>query len=105
MSEIAISVGHLSKVYKLYNKPSDRLKETLGMKVAAKEHYALRDVSFTVNKGRDRRHHRDKWFRKIDDFEDYNGRAESLRGRGQRKRQDLGAAGTGCRIQHGIYRS
>ena len=51
MSEIAISVGHLSKVYKLYNKPSDRLKETLGMKVAAKEHYALRDVSFTVNKG------------------------------------------------------
>ncbi|MCH1982189.1 ABC transporter ATP-binding protein [Ruminococcus sp. OA3] len=51
MSEIAISVGHLSKVYKLYNKPSDRLKETLGMKVSAKEHYALRDVSFTVNKG------------------------------------------------------
>ena len=51
MSEIAISVGHLNKVYKLYNKPSDRLKETLGMKVSAKEHYALRDVSFTVNKG------------------------------------------------------
>lgn len=29
MSEMAIQVKDLSKVYKLYNKPSDRLKETL----------------------------------------------------------------------------
>ena len=27
---MAIQVKDLSKVYKLYNKPSDRLKETLG---------------------------------------------------------------------------
>ena len=30
MSEMAIQVKDLSKVYKLYNKPSERLKETLG---------------------------------------------------------------------------
>ena len=30
MSEFAIQVKHLDKMYKLYNKPSDRLKEALG---------------------------------------------------------------------------
>lgn len=51
MSETAIRVENLSKVYKLYEKPSDRLKETLGMKVSAKEHYALNDVNFEICKG------------------------------------------------------
>lgn len=51
MSDIAIRVDHLSKVYKLYNKPSDRLREALGMKVSVREHYALNDVDFKVNKG------------------------------------------------------
>ena len=50
MSEFAIQVKHLDKMYKLYNKPSDRLKEALGMKVPVREHYALRDVSFDVKK-------------------------------------------------------
>ena len=51
MKDIAIRVDHLSKVYKLYHKPSDRLKETLGMKVSVREHYALNDVSFDVYRG------------------------------------------------------
>ena len=51
MSEFAIQVKHLDKMYKLYNKPSDRLKEALGMKVPVREHYALRDVSFNVKRG------------------------------------------------------
>lgn len=53
MSEdIAISVENVSKIYKLYNKPSDRLKEALGSKkVMAKEHFALADVSFQVGRG------------------------------------------------------
>ena len=51
MSEFAIQVKHLDKMYKLYNKPSDRLKEALGMKVPVREHYALRDVSFDVKRG------------------------------------------------------
>ena len=51
MSEIAIQVKHLDKMYKLYNKPSDRLRETLGLKVPEREHYALRDVNFQVERG------------------------------------------------------
>ena len=51
MSEFAIQVKHLDKMYKLYNKPSDRLRETLGLKVPVREHYALRDVSFDVKRG------------------------------------------------------
>lgn len=51
MSDFAILVEHLSKVYKLYEKPSDRLKEALGRKVSVKEHYALKDVNFRIQKG------------------------------------------------------
>lgn len=53
MDEVAISINHLSKMYKLYDKPMDRLKESLGLskKKRYKEHYALRDVSFQVGKG------------------------------------------------------
>ena len=31
MSNLAVRVEHLQKVYKLYNKPTDRLKESLGL--------------------------------------------------------------------------
>ena len=51
MSEFAIQVKHLDKMYKLYNKPSDRLRETLGFKVPVREHYALRDVNFQAERG------------------------------------------------------
>lgn len=53
MSDIVIEVEHLSKMYKLYDKPMDRLKESLGLskKKNYKEHYALKDVSFQVCKG------------------------------------------------------
>ena len=51
MNEFAILVKHLEKMYKLYNKPSDRLRETLGLRVPVKEHYALKDVSFDVKRG------------------------------------------------------
>ncbi|MBQ8189483.1 MAG: ABC transporter ATP-binding protein [Lachnospiraceae bacterium] len=53
MSEnVAISVENVSKIYKLYEKPSDRLKEAMGWKkVAARDHYALDDVSFQVKRG------------------------------------------------------
>ena len=53
MSEAAIKVEHVTKVYKLYNKPVDRLKESLGLtkKQLSKDHYALNDISFDVKKG------------------------------------------------------
>ena len=51
--EIAIAVDHISKVYKLYDKPMDRMVEALGLKKKKKyrEHFALSDVSFQVKKG------------------------------------------------------
>lgn len=53
MSDYAISVEHLDKMYKLYDKPSDRFKEALGLtrKKKYREHYALHDVNFKVKKG------------------------------------------------------
>lgn len=53
MSDVAIRVENVSKVYKLYDKPIDRLKETLNIsnKVYHKDHYALNDISFEVKKG------------------------------------------------------
>lgn len=53
MSDIAIKVDHVSKLYKLYDKPSDRFKEALGLtkEKKYKEHFALSDVYFEVKKG------------------------------------------------------
>lgn len=53
MSNIAISVNNVSKMYKLYDNPMDRLKESLGLsrQKKYKEYYALNDVSFQVGKG------------------------------------------------------
>ena len=53
MGEIAIGVNNVSKMYKLYSKPSDRLKESLGLSREKKyvEHYALNGVSFEVDRG------------------------------------------------------
>ena len=51
--EVAISVSHVSKVYKLYDRNRDRLKEALhiGRNIHSREHFALDDVSFDVFKG------------------------------------------------------
>ena len=53
MDDIAIKVEHLCKMYKLYDKPSDRFKEALGLsrKKLYTEHYALNDVNFEVKTG------------------------------------------------------
>lgn len=53
MNNIAIKVSHLTKVYKLYDKPIDRLKESLLplKKRYHKEFYALNNVSFEIKKG------------------------------------------------------
>ena len=52
MDGIAIRIDNVSKLYKLYDKPMDRLKESLGFskKKRYKEHYALSDISFDVKK-------------------------------------------------------
>ncbi|HTN44078.1 MAG TPA: ABC transporter ATP-binding protein, partial [Nitrospiria bacterium] len=47
----AIEVNNLTKIYKLYSSPKDRLKEILTRKKHHHDFYALNDVSFTIEKG------------------------------------------------------
>lgn len=48
----AIQIESLQKIYKLYDKPSDRMREALGIrKNMHKDHYALRDITLRVGKG------------------------------------------------------
>ncbi len=50
--DTVIEIKNISKIYNLYNKPSDRLKEALfSRKSRHTEFAALNDVSFNVNKG------------------------------------------------------
>lgn len=53
MEDLAIQVENISKVYKLYQKPSDRLRESLSLthKKYSRDHYALSHVSFDVKRG------------------------------------------------------
>lgn len=53
MSEIVVHAEHISKVYPLYAKQTDRLKESLSLRKRKlhRDFRALDDVSFTVDKG------------------------------------------------------
>ena len=52
MNETIITVSDVSKVYKLYDKQSDRLKEALSVrrKEYHKDFYALKDISLTIQR-------------------------------------------------------
>ncbi len=53
MLDIAVKVENLCKIYKLYDKPINRMKEALSPKRKNfhKDHYALNNISFEVKKG------------------------------------------------------
>jgi lipopolysaccharide transport system ATP-binding protein/teichoic acid transport system ATP-binding protein len=53
MSDIVIKVENVSKVYKLYDKPIDRMKESLSLrkKKYSRDYYALNNISFELKKG------------------------------------------------------
>ncbi|ALB44144.1 ABC transporter ATP-binding protein [Clostridium beijerinckii] len=53
MNNIAIKIENLSKIYKLYDKPIDRLKEALSIsrKKRHKDYYALNDINLEIKKG------------------------------------------------------
>lgn len=53
METIAISAQNVSKTYKLYKTPMDRLKESLfyRKKTLYSEHHALQNLNFTIDKG------------------------------------------------------
>jgi ABC-type polysaccharide/polyol phosphate transport system ATPase subunit len=53
-TEVVISVRHLSKLYRLYDHPQDRLKHSLLWRFGrqyGREFWALRDVSFELRRG------------------------------------------------------
>ena len=86
-SEYAIDVQDVSKIYRLYDKPIDRLKESLSL--SHKNYH---------------KDHRDQWFRQVHDLKDhYRGPDSHLRP-GSGGRGDLRPSGAGGRIQHGLYR-
>ncbi len=51
MNDVIIKVENLSKVYKIYEKNIDRIKDALFNKHYGKDFYALRDVSFEIRRG------------------------------------------------------
>lgn len=63
MSEFAIEVKHLDKMYKLYNKPSDRLREALGFKVPRERALCSPGCKFRSKKRRDGGYYRNERFR------------------------------------------
>lgn len=52
-SDVVISVRNVGKMYRIYDRPQDRLKQMLwrGRRLYGHEFWALRDVSFDVHKG------------------------------------------------------
>ena len=53
MSRTTIKVNNISKIYKLYDRPIDRMKEALSLskKKYSKDYFALNNISFEVKKG------------------------------------------------------
>ena len=53
MSESVITVNNISKVYKLYDKPVNRLKEAMSIRKKSyhSDHFALNGITFDVKKG------------------------------------------------------
>lgn len=51
MNDIAISVKNLSKMFKVYTRPSDIFLEVITGKARHKEVWALKDISFEIKKG------------------------------------------------------
>src|SRR5690242_7604768 len=51
--EVAISVQGVGKMYRIYDRPQDRLKQMLwrGRRMYGREFWALRGVSFEVKRG------------------------------------------------------
>ncbi|NDY83477.1 ABC transporter ATP-binding protein [Orrella sp. NBD-18] len=51
IDNLAIDIRDVSKKYKIYSSPKDRLKEAFGLNVKFKEFQALNSVSFEIHKG------------------------------------------------------
>ena len=79
MSQNAIEVKDVTKIYRLYDRPIDRLKESLSMthKSLHKDFYAFKRPFLYGGEGRDRGDHRHQWLGKIHDFKDHHRRSDA----------------------------
>ena len=93
--KLAIEVDNVQKIYKLYDKPSDRMKEAFGFgkKTKHKLHYALKGVDMKIYQG------------ETVGIIGTNGSGKSIEshfGKSAGKWPYFRSAGAGCRIQYGI---
>ncbi|MBW9157008.1 ABC transporter ATP-binding protein [Clostridium tagluense] len=53
MKDIVVKINNINKIYKLYDKPIDRLKEALSVtkKIYHREYFALKEISLEVKRG------------------------------------------------------
>lgn len=53
MSKTVVRLDHITKIYRLYDKPQDRFRETFSLrhKKYSKDFYALHDISFHIEQG------------------------------------------------------
>ena len=99
-TETVISINHVSKVYKLFEKPMDRLKESLSLthKNYHTDHFALEDISLEVHKGEVCRYHWNERFRKIHTAEDRHRCFKPNERKCGIKRKSQCYSGAGCRL-------
>ena len=107
-----IKVDNVTKMYKLYDNPKDRLKEALipTKKKRYKEHYALNGVSFDVKKGETvgiigtNGSGKSTILKIITGvLNPTSGKVEIGNSNDQRK--DCPSSGTGCRLQFRVHRN
>lgn len=96
----AVEVKNVTKIYRLYDKPIDRLKESLSVshKEYHKDFYALSDLSFTVEKGQTVGIIGTNGSGKSTILKIITGVLTPDDRRGDGARQNFGAAGAGSRI-------
>ena len=104
--ENAISVRDVTKVYRLYDKPIDRLKESVSIshKNYHRDFYALKGLSFQVKKGETVGIIGTNGSGKSTILKIITGVLTYFRSGGCR-RKNISPSGTGCRFQHGLYRN
>lgn len=99
-AENAIEIKDVTKIYRLYEQPIDRLKESLN--IGKKQYHpgflCPQQDFFFRGKGTDRRNHRNERFGQIDHIKDYYRSPDADIGRGDGERQDIGPSGAGSRF-------
>ena len=107
MSANAITVKDVTKVYRLYDKPIDRLKESLSPthKSYHKDFYALNGLSFNVEKGQTVGIIGTNGSGKSTILKIITGVLTPTTGQVDVEGKDLRASGTWSRVQYGLHRN